>query len=163
MTTNTQTNPSATESLTEQLQQAKQAAEAKIDAYLKEVGITDPGRLIDEDGWRHFRMGSASGFAYIEVCNDDLYLNAAALVMPLPSDKDLIVPLMREILELNMLIAGTTKLGISEEMVFATAIRRVDDLQEDDIARCIHGVMSLADDLDDRLIEKYGGTSMQRG
>ena len=30
------------------------------------------------------------------------------------------------------------------------------------IASCIHSVMSIADNLDDKLIEKYGGTSKKR-
>ncbi|MGI0486375.1 T3SS (YopN, CesT) and YbjN peptide-binding chaperone 1 [Pantanalinema rosaneae CENA516] len=151
------------EPLSPELQQAKQMAEAQIDAYLKNVGIADPSQLIDEDGWRHFQMGSAPGFAYIDESDGELYLNTAAVVMHLPSDKDLILPLMRDVLELNMLIWGSAKLSISQETILVAAIERVDDLQQDGVARCIHRVMSLADDLDDDLIEKYGGTSIQRG
>jgi len=157
------TTAQETESLSPELQQAKQAAEAQIDTYLKNVGIPDPSQLVDEDGWRHFRMGSARGFAYIDESDGELYLNAAAVVMPLPADKDLILPLMRDVLELNMLLWGSARLSISYESILVAAIERVNDLQQDDVARCIHRVMSLADDLDDDLIEKYGGTSIQRG
>lgn len=146
----------------EELQQLIHNTEAQIDTYLKTMGIRDPSRLVDDDGWRCFQMGSAQGYAFVEESDGEVYLNATAVVMPLPSDKELIVPLMRELLEINTLLTGSTRLGIDNELVLATAIRRIDQLQDEDVGRCIHSVVTFADHLDDKLIEKYGGTSKQR-
>ncbi len=50
--------------------------------------------------------------------------------------------------------------AISDEMVFVAVTRPVMELHS--VARCIQSVMSIADDVDDVLIEKYGGTSKKR-
>ena len=76
--------------------------------------------------------------------------------------KYLILPLMRNLQELNVGIAGMASIGIANETIVATVTRQVGDLRPDDFASCIHSVMSIADDLDDKLIEKYGGTSKKR-
>ena len=36
------------------------------------------------------------------------------------------------------------------------------ELHSDDVARCIQSVMSIADSIDDALLEKYGGTAKKR-
>ena len=142
--------------------QLKQAAESQIDAFMRKVGIADPSTMTDEDGWRFFNLGSAQGRAGVIESENELYFRAEAPIMPLPSDKDLILPLMRNLLELNTGIAGMASIGIANETVVVTVTRQVGDLRPDDFASCIHSVMSIADDLDDKLIEKYGGTSKKR-
>jgi len=82
--------------------------------------------------------------------------------MPLPGDKDLILPLMRELLELDLVIPGSHRVGISGQQVFAAVTYPVATLHADDCARSIDSVMALADELDDYLVEKYGGTSKKR-
>lgn len=143
--------------------QLKQAAEAQIDVFMREVGYEDPASRTDEDGWRWFQMGSAEGRAgVIETEEGDFYFRVEALVMQLPSDKELIVPLMRELLELNLVMIGVERLGIKNETVFVSVTRPIMELRKNDFASFIHGVMATADHLDDLLIEKYGGTSRKR-
>jgi hypothetical protein len=144
------------------LAQIKQAAEAQIDEFMKKVGITDPATQTDEHGWRFFGLGSAKGRASVVESEGELFLRIEAPVMPLPSDKELIVPLMRDLLELNLKIASAGRVGISDEMVFVAVTRPVMELHSEDVARCIQSVMSIADGIDDALLEKYGGTAKKR-
>jgi hypothetical protein len=147
----------------EKRQEIKQAAETQIDEFMRKVGYSNPAERTDEHGWRYLQLGSAEGRAGIaESDGGDLYLIAEARIMPFPSDKDLILPLMRELLELNMQIAGGLRLGIKDEFVFVAAGRPVIELRSDDVAQCIHTVMSMADKVDNSLIEKYGGTTKRR-
>lgn len=143
-------------------EESKQAAESQIDAFMRKVGIEDPSTMTDEKGWRFLKLGSAEGRAGVVESENELYFCAEAIVMPLPSDNDLILPLMRSLLELNAGIAGMASIGIENEMVVVKVTRQVGELQPDDFASCIHSVMSIADNLDDKLIEKYGGTSKKR-
>jgi hypothetical protein len=147
----------------ERLNQVRQAAEAQIDAFLKMVGITNPAQFTDSGGWRYMSRGSVQGRAAILESGGELYLRVEAHVMPMPSDRDLILPLMRELLELNMQISGSARLGIDGDAVFVSNTHPVMELQEsDDFAQMIHAAMAMADDLDDELLKKYGGTTQPR-
>ncbi|MCL4298467.1 MAG: hypothetical protein KJ077_22210 [Anaerolineae bacterium] len=148
----------------EKRKQLKLAAEGQIDAFMRDVGYTDPAARTDEQGWRWFQMGSAEGRAgVLESDEGELFLRAEAVVMPLPSDKELILPLMRELLELNLVMASVERLGIKNETVFVSVTRSIMELQRGDFAKFIHSVMATADHLDDILIKKYGGTNRKRG
>lgn len=144
------------------LAQRKQAVEAQIDDFMRKVGYADPAVRTDEEGWRWFALGSAEGRAGVIEKDGELFLRVEALIMGLPSDKELILPLMRELLEINMSIADPGRVGIRDEAVFATITRPVPELRPDDFAKCIHSVMVIADSMDDDLIAKYGGTSKKR-
>jgi hypothetical protein len=140
----------------------KEAIEAQIDAFLRKVGVTDPASQTDEKGWRHFQRGSAQGQAGVIKIEEDWYLRVESSVFPLPGDKDLLLPLMRELLELNITIPGSHRVGIQEQQVFATVTYPLTSLHTGDCAESISSVMALADALDDYLVDKYGGTSKQR-
>lgn len=143
--------------------QSKQAAESQIDAFMRKVGYENPSNMTDEVGRRFFTFGSAKGCAGVIESENELYFRTEAVVMPLPSDKDLILPLMRYLLEINASgIAGMGSIGIQNETVVVTVTRQVAELHPDDFASCIQSVMSIADDLDDKLKETYGGTSKKR-
>jgi hypothetical protein len=115
--------------------------------------------MTDEKGWRFFKLGFAEGRAGIVESENELYFHAETLIMPLPSDRDLILPLMRKLHEINHGISGTASIGIENENIVVTVTRQVGDLRPDDFSCCIDSVMSIADNLDDKLIEQYGGTS----
>jgi hypothetical protein len=144
------------------LAETKRAAEEQIDEYLRKVGISDPAAVTDENGVREFRLGSAMGHAVVVESDGELYLYVRAYVMPLPSDKELIAPLMRELLELNLRITSAGRVGISDERVFVAVTRPVTELHADDVARSIRSVMVIADSIDDDLLERYGGTAKKR-
>jgi hypothetical protein len=146
----------------EEIKAMRTEAEAKIDAFMKQVGYNPPDRT-DEHGWRYFTLGTADGRAGIVQLETDLYLRVEALVMAMPSDKDLILPLMRELLNINIDLSGPTRLGIEGDNVYASLLYPVKALKDEDYSNMIHWSLSLADRLDDDLIKKYGGTSMTRG
>ncbi len=146
----------------EKLAQIKHAAESQIDAFLRQLGLNDVARLTDPDGWRYFTFGSADGRAAVVEHEGELFLHAEAVVMQLPSDKELLLPLMRELLEFNLRVAGAARLGIVRDYIFASIIQPVLQMRTEEFSHIIHLVMQLADDLDDKLIEKYGGTSKPR-
>jgi hypothetical protein len=144
------------------LAQHRAAAEALINDFLREGGVADPESQIDEEGRHHFTFGSAHCRAAIVEDEGQLYLHVDAFVMKLPSDKELIVPLMRELLELNLMLRGAVRVGISGELVIAVAIRPLEEMYREEFTNCIFSVMSVADHIDDMLLEKYGGTAKQR-
>lgn len=133
----------------------------QIDAFIRRTGMA-PEKFIDEDGWRWFEQGSATGFALVDEVDGEVYVQVAAGVMPLPADRDLIVPLMRELLELNTSILGSARFGIRNRRVHATVSAKVADLEAADFGVLINEVMALADAVDDDLAKKYGGSSKPR-
>jgi hypothetical protein len=129
------------------LKRSKRAAELQIDKFMKRVGYTNPSERTDDRGWRWFEFGSMKGRAAIVQSESDgeLYLRAESLVMELPSDQEMVTPLMRELLEANMTFAGAARLGISGEGVFVCASIPVAELGDDDVPSHIHSVMAIAE------------------
>ncbi len=125
----------------------KHATELRIDAFMKSVGYANPAERTDEEGWRWFDFGSAKGRAGIVESDADgeMFLRAESLVMELPTEKDALLPLMRELLEANMTLAGSARLGISGEGVFVCATIPIVELGSGDVAAHIHSVMAIAD------------------
>jgi hypothetical protein len=142
----------------------RRAVERQIDEFLKSVGSPDPAAVTDEHGWRHLEFGSVLGrVGVVELKDGALFLRAESRIMPLPSDGDLLVPLMRELLELNFGMPVSGRIGIGGEAVWAEVMLDLSTVRPDAAAWCIQNVMSLADNVDDALKEKYGGTSKTRG
>ncbi len=139
----------------------KKQADDRIDAFMVKVGYNPPDRT-DEAGWRYFTLGSAEGRAGAIEVEGNIFLRVEALVIPMPSDKELILPLMRELLALNVSLSGPVRLGIKDDQVYAALLYPVKALHDDDYATMIHWTMTLADQMDDGLIKKYGGTTIPR-
>ncbi len=139
----------------------KKQAEERIDAFMVKVGYNPLDRT-DEAGWRYFNLGSVEGRAGAIEVEGNIFLRVETLIMPMPSDKELILPLMRELLELNASMSGPARLGIKDDRVYTALLYPVKALHDDDYASMIHWTMTLADQLDDGLIKKYGGTALQR-
>ncbi|HMO58540.1 MAG TPA: hypothetical protein PKA05_22930 [Roseiflexaceae bacterium] len=137
------------------------AAITLIDGFLTRVGL-DPATITDPQGWRHFSVGSARGRAGAVVINGVPFLRIEAPVMSLPSDRELILPLMRELLELNHSLPSSGALSIQNETVHALLMWPAAGLREADVAHCMQSVIGLADWADDRLIATYGGTTTPR-
>ncbi len=134
-----------------------------IERHLKALGVPRPDGAKESDGWHYVVLGSAPGRIGVVESGGDLYLHAEGLVMErLPSDKDLIVPLMRELLEMNGALPDAVRLAIANDAVVAMVNRRVASLSKAEVGRSIDSVMALADQLDDGFKAKYGGTSRQR-
>jgi hypothetical protein len=141
------------------LKKMRQAAELQIDKFMKKVGYTNPSERTDEEGWRWFNFGSAKGRVGIVESEADgkMYLRAESLVMELPSENDMITPLMRDLLEANMTIAGSARLAINGEGVFVCATIPVAELGADDVPAHIHSVMAIAESFSNPFDEEARG------
>jgi hypothetical protein len=142
----------------------REAGEGAIDNFLRTVvGVSDPSEFTDDDGWRYLEFGSAKGVAFIDEAEDVFYLHCEGDVMPVPSDQELIVPLYRELLEMNLGIPGTCRFAIHGDHVVIVSTEELSVLRDDgDFARHIHGVMTCTDAVDSDLIRKYGTTTRKR-
>jgi hypothetical protein len=109
------------------------------------------------------RLGSAHGLAYAVETDDDVIFHTEAKIMDLPGDKELILPLYRELLELNLVLPGSTSIGIRGNMVLAAATESARLIGDEEYGLLIHRVMAFADAVDDRLQAKYKGTTQKRG
>ena len=141
----------------------REVGESCIDDFMRAVGIEDPSQLTDENGWRHLQLESAKGIAGIKESEGELFLHAEALIMALPSDRDLIQALMREALELNCTLPGTCSLGIRGTQLVACATESMRSLSSPkEYGDLINMVMVLSNTIDDGLNQKYGGTTRTR-
>jgi hypothetical protein len=148
---------------TEDQSTLREYGDAQIDAFMMAVGYKEPARFTDKNGWRHLQLESAEGIAGITISENELYLHVEALVMALPSDKDLIQALMREALELNCTLPGGCSLGIRGSQLVASATENMRLLNSAaEYGSILNGVMALANTMDESLKEKYGGTSKTR-
>jgi hypothetical protein len=145
-----------------ELEAQRKQAETWLDAFLRAGGAEDPAELTDEDGVRRFSAGTISCNAAILEDNGSLYLHVDAALMALPSDHELLVPLMRELLELNAQLRGSVRAGIHREQVLAGAIRPLSQLSEAQLGETVAAVISLSDRLDEQLLTHFGGTVRQR-
>ncbi len=115
------------------------------------------------NGRRHIQLESAEGVAGISESEGELYLHVEAVVMAMPSDKDLIQALMREALELNCTLPGAASLGIRGTQLVASVTQNMRSLHSpSEYGNVIQMVMALANALDDDLKKKYGGTTRNR-
>ena len=141
----------------------KEAAEGMIDNFMRSVGFDDPSAFTNDLGVRALTFGSAEGVAFVEEYEKVLYLHAEAIVMPVPSDHELILPLYRELLELNLDIPGTCRFAVRQDMVVVVATEELAVIRDDsDFARHIHMVMTYTDAMDNDLVKRYGGTARKR-
>lgn len=141
----------------------KRGVDRQIERHLKALGVPRPDGVKETDGWHFIVLGSAPGRVGVVESGGDLYLHAEALIMDkLPSDQDLMLPLMRELLEMNATLPDAVRLVIANDCVLTMVTRRVASLSDAEVASSIDSVMALADGLDDGFKVKYGGTSRQR-
>ena len=147
------------------LEELKKTVEADIDQFIVRMELAEnPKDLKDEEGVRHFPAfgSSEGGFARVYENEGQLYFKVAASVMEMPADKELILPLMRELLTINVFFPTFGRLGIMDKRVYATMTYPVELMNREDVGRTIYSVFSLADSVDDRLKKKYGGTTKKR-
>lgn len=136
-------------------------AEALIEEYLRDVGFKAPSDLKD-GGAYHLDTGEVGGFAAVRVLDGNLVFTVAAEVLPLPSDKDLVVPLMRELLEINSWARGPVRLAIVGDSVWAGISDLVELMPDEDFGRYVAATLGMAEGLAGELTKKYGKTSRKR-
>lgn len=138
---------------------ARQALEhyaATVDNILADLGV-DPGQSrlsIDNGfGWT-FRRGSAIIEIYISAQEDRGFLQVLAPIMHIPPTN--VLPLYRRLLELNLQLTNAS-LGVYFDVVYVFHERPLQGLDASEANQIITMVAGYADDLDNELVDEFGG------
>lgn len=129
---------------------------ANVEQILTAVGI-DPkmARLEVENGYGwNFRRGSAIIEVYVSQKDGSGYLQVLSPIIHLP-DKGLL-QLYRRLLELNLQLVNAS-LGIYLDVVYVFNERPLQGLDPEEVNQIITQLAGYADELDDQLIEEFGG------
>jgi hypothetical protein len=139
----------------------RRVVENQIDHFLREAGLA-PAEATDEHGWRRIGFGSTQGFVGTSEVGDIVYLRVVATVVELPSDRELVLPLLRDLLTLNSSLPGPARAAIDGNAVVIAAMMPAEGLSDQYVAFTIHNTMSIADSLVEPLRQQYGGTARKR-
>jgi hypothetical protein len=143
------------------LRALQKQVEEHLDMLLKEGGVDDLSETI-EDGARWFVTDDAAAFAYVEIDDDVVVLHVVSELMPVPSDRDLNLALMRELLELNSHAFGAGRFSIRGADVYVSASDDAEDLSLDQIRRQVHSVLTVAAVMGPRLQKRFTRTRRKR-
>lgn len=113
----------------------------------------------DDQGhlWK-FQYGSVEVYVQLTGETDEDLLTVWAAVLQLPAQDE--PGLMRKLLEMNWEETLETCFGIMNDKVVVLAQRTVADLSPEEISRAVTLVATIADDNDELLREKFGGSSI---
>jgi hypothetical protein len=113
--------------------------------------------LHNEDGylWK-FQYGSVEVFVQLTGESDDDLLMVWSPVLTFPVNDEL--GLMNRLLEMNWSDTLETRFARVKDQIIVLAQRTVADLSPGEISRAITLVATIADDNDELLKDKYGGT-----
>lgn len=104
-------------------------------------------------GW-NFRRGSAIIEIYVSEQNGRGYLQVLAPIMHLPATG--LLPLYRRLLELNLQLTNAS-LGVYYDVVYVFNERPLEGLDANETNNIITLVAGYADDLDNKLVNEFGG------
>ena len=127
-----------------------------VDGILVELGIDLADARLDTEqgfGWS-FRRGTAIIEIYISEQDNEGYLQILAPIFILPDTG--LLALYRRLLELNLQLTNAA-LGIYYDVVYVFNERSLQGLDADDANAIITQVAGYADDLDNTLVEEFGG------
>lgn len=157
-------SPSRTRSRKESRARSARATAASVlswvEAFLKSVGVEEP--KMDDGGWFYISFGGTSGRVGIVEWEGDSFLRVEAMVLEEPGDKDLILPLHHQLLQMNYDPMASCRFALDRGTVFLCDSRQVDWLEPEEVAAAIDRTMRAASSAREELIEKYGGTTQQR-
>jgi len=134
---------------------------AQVADHLRASGFDNPDEFKTKEGYR-FEFDDFAVFASVQAEGRDLVYLVGAEVMPMPSDGDLVVPLMRELLEMNAMARGPVRFAIDGDTVWVVAVDLVDLLPDADYGRCIDAVIAWAGQAQETLRKKYHRTTRKR-
>lgn len=139
----------------------RQQAHRQIADYLRDNGFDNPDDFQVKGGYR-VEFPDFTIYATVEADGDDLVYLVVAEVMPLPSDADLVVPLMRELLQMNAVARGPARFAVDGDSVWVVAVDLVELLPDADYGRCIDAVFAWAAQAQATLRKKYHRTTRKR-
>jgi hypothetical protein len=104
-------------------------------------------------GWS-FQRGSAIIEIFVSQQNGVGFFQVLSPIMHLPING--LLPLYRRLLELNLQLTNAS-LGVYLDVVYVFSERPLDGLDANEANTIITMVASYADDLDDKLVQEFGG------
>ncbi|MEM9952255.1 MAG: YbjN domain-containing protein [Chloroflexota bacterium] len=127
-----------------------------VEQILASIGVApDRARMSTESGYGwSFQRGSALIEVYIAEQEDREYLQVLSPLMYLPSGS--LLPLYRRLLELNLSLTNAS-LGIYLDVVYVFNERPLDGLDASEADFIIKQIAEYADDLDNQLVNEFGG------
>lgn len=127
-----------------------------VEQILLEIGV-DPAaarmNTADGVGWR-FQRGSAAIEVYVTQQENEGFLQILAPIIHLPMTN--LLPLYRYLLELNLQLT-TAALGVYLDVVYVFSERELEGLDAVEANSMISRVAEYADELDDKLVNEFGG------
>jgi hypothetical protein len=129
---------------------------ATVEQILLNVGI-DPqqARMNTQEGFGwSFRRGSAVIEIYISQQDSVGYLQVLSPILHLPATG--LLPLYRRLLELNLQLTNAA-LGVYLDVVYIFSERPLEGMDSVEANTTINLVATYADELDDKLMQEFGG------
>ena len=127
-----------------------------VEQILSSIGVDlTRSRMNTESGYGwSFQRGSALIEVYIAEQDDREYLQVLSPLMHLPGGA--LLPLYRRLLELNLSLTNAS-LGIYLDVVYVFNERPLDGLDVTEANFIITQIAEYADDLDNQLVNEFGG------
>ena len=127
-----------------------------LESILAQMGLNPTEvRLNTDDGYGwSFRRGSAVIEIYVAAQNGVGYLQVLSPILHLPENA--ILPLYRRLLELNLQLTSAA-LGVYGDVVYVFSERPLAGLDVNEANEIVSRVAAYADDLDNALVEEFGG------
>lgn len=129
---------------------------ATVEQILLNIGI-DPqqARMNTQEGFGwNFRRGSAVIETYISQQDSVGYLQVLSPILHLPATG--LLPLYRRLLELNLQLTNAA-LGVYLDVVYIFSERPLEGMDSTEANNILNLVATYADELDDKLLEEFGG------
>lgn len=129
---------------------------ANVEQILLKIGVDPAQARLDTEqgfGW-NFRRGSAIIEIYVSEQGERGYLQVLSPIVHLPAQG--LMPLYRRLLELNLQLTNAS-LGVYYDTVYVFNERSLQGLDANETNEIITLVAGYADDLDNKLVEEFGG------
>jgi hypothetical protein len=131
------------------------AVAIRIDGVLTALGLNPAeARIADTYTWQFQRGTALIEMRLIKEDGGGTFFQISAPVMHLPHDN--LLYLYRRLLELNMQLVGAA-FAIYRDVVYLVDERPVPGLDDNEAHAMINTVAGFADQLDDTLVEEFGG------
>ena len=137
------------------------AAARAVETILAQIGVDAAAARLDVEsgyGW-NFLRGSALIEVYLSP-EERGYLQVLAPIMHLPPSN--LLALYRRLLELNLELTNAA-LGVHEDVVYLYHERLLEGLDAGEADVIIRRLARVADELDDALVEEFGGRLYGQG
>ncbi len=136
--------------------QSLQGYAQTVEAILSAIGVDPVAARMNVDsgyGW-NFQRGSALTEIYISEDEGRGYFQVLSPIMHIPQSA--LLPLYRHLLELNLQLTNAS-IGVYLDVVYVFSERPLDGLDSEEANHVIQQVAQYADDLDNRLVNEFGG------